>query len=167
MITRFIAKFLAAAYCLFGVALLIAGTLISALALANSSILSALEPFAVFLLIGGVPLSAGVGLWQQKAWSKWLFVLIAGISCLPLFGILSRGVGLYQHYKNPEPGSYKILSQGEFLELFQQSVLEPFGLAIAALIAAAFTFFYFRPLPNPSIERTSPGEPGAASHVKR
>jgi len=162
-----IAKLLAAAYWLLGVSLVIAGTVISASALTDAVRWSAITPFAIFLLVGGVPLLAGLGLWRQKAWSKWLFLFSAGITFLPLLGAFSRGIELYRHYKSPEPGSYKVLSQAEFFEAFLRFVLQPFGIAIAAFVAAAFTFFYFRPMPNPSIERTSPGKPGAASHLKR
>jgi hypothetical protein len=101
----------------------------------------------------------------------YLFAFVAsGFLGLPIFLVLHR-LGLVRWWSASLAGA--VVGAAVAIALVLPNPPKPMNLAflVGVGIGSALSFWAIwrlgAPRPNPSIERTSPGEPGAASHVKR
>jgi hypothetical protein len=139
-----VAKLVSALYCIAGVLVLLAGLLVTLSNWSSSSPSASVAFAAICLVLGGTPLLAGLGLWRQQAWSRWFFLASALLVALPVVRSIPQTQELYRHFTHPVEGAYVVLTKEEFTGLFAQFFLQPFLVAVAAAVLAAFVFKHFR-----------------------
>ena len=165
---RVVTAIISALYCSVGVCVAAIGLVSSVAYLAASRSTEVVVFFAAIALLGMLLVTAGISLYRQKPWSRWLFLALAVLSSSGFYWFVSRPpkatwAELYSYLMNPLPGQ---TTEAVAWQL-SQAYVPPLFVVLASWATAGYALWRFRMSPNPSIERTSSGKPAAASHVER
>jgi hypothetical protein len=98
--------------------------------------------------------AAAFGLFRERRWSRWLFLVIALLSLALPLRTVPLLLEVHDNYRHPLEGAFHVLTKGQALQLAAQLAVPGFGVPAVAIAAAWFVWRRFRSGDN---RRLSPG----------
>jgi hypothetical protein len=110
----------------------------------GSSSAGALSGASLYVVTGSLALMAGIGLFRERAWSRWLLLTVTCLAAALLLWQLAGAVNLYQQLSRPTNGDGITPHLQAFAGFFARAYA-PFFVALAlAAVATVFAFRFFR-----------------------
>jgi hypothetical protein len=110
----------------------------------GSSSVGALSGISLYVVTGSLILTAGIGLFRERAWSRWLLLTVTCLAGTLLLWQLAGAVNLYQQLSRPTNGEGVTLHPQAFAGFFAHANAPFFGALVLAAVATVFAFRHFR-----------------------
>ena len=94
----------------------------------------------IFAAIGAVFSAAAVGLFKERRWARWPFLVIALLALVVLVKSLPVASGLLNQFRYPTPGAYVVLTDADLFSILDRYFLPNVWLFLSTAASAAFVF---------------------------
>jgi hypothetical protein len=98
----------------------------------------------IFLAVSGLLIAAAVGLFKEKKWVRWHFLLVSLLALALVAQIVPVASGILGHFRHPPEGAHVVFTEGDVLANLERYVMPSIWVFLFTAVATAFVFHRMR-----------------------